>query len=149
MTSLNPVLTVGKQIGETVQLHARLTQPLRKAKYGQRRQIRTRVHAPPLQCFEDFIRRIKHANGQAAQALGFLDPATGAFVPPIQPATTYERGTDNKLLSGRLYSRADNPNYDQVEAVLTHLERGAAKAGLRSARPCCRPSLPLRSPDSA
>jgi cystathionine gamma-synthase len=64
----------------------------------------------------------------AAQALGFLDPATGAFVPPIQPATTYERGTDNKLLSGRLYSRADNPNYDQVEAVLTHLERGAATA---------------------
>jgi cystathionine gamma-synthase len=64
----------------------------------------------------------------AAQALGFLDPATGAFVPPIQPATTYERGADNRLLSGRLYSRADNPNYEQVEAVLTHLERGAASA---------------------
>ena len=64
----------------------------------------------------------------AAQALGFLDPATGAFVPPIQPATTYERGPDNRLLSGRLYSRADNPNYDQVESVLTHLEGGAASA---------------------
>ncbi len=64
----------------------------------------------------------------AAQALGFLDPATGAFVPPIQPATTYERGADNRLLSGRLYSRSDNPNYDQAEALLTHLERGAASA---------------------
>ena len=64
----------------------------------------------------------------AAQALGFLDPATGAFVPPIQPATTYERGADNRLLSGRLYSRADNPNYDQAEALLTRLEGGAATA---------------------
>jgi cystathionine gamma-synthase len=64
----------------------------------------------------------------AAQALGFLDPATGAFVPPIQPATTYERGADNRLLSGRLYSRADNPNYEQPEALITHLERGAATA---------------------
>ena len=64
----------------------------------------------------------------AAQALGFVDPATGAFVPPIQPATTYERGVDNKLLSGRLYSRADNPNYDQPEALLTRLEGGAATA---------------------
>ena len=64
----------------------------------------------------------------AAQALGFLDAATGAFVPPIQPATTYERDSDNKLLSGRLYSRADNPNYDHVEGVLSHLEDGAATA---------------------
>jgi cystathionine gamma-synthase len=60
--------------------------------------------------------------------VGFVDPATGAFVPPIQPATTYERGTDNKLLSGRLYSRADNPNYDQPEALLSRLEGGAASA---------------------
>jgi cystathionine gamma-synthase len=64
----------------------------------------------------------------AAQALGFLDPATGAFVPPIQPATTYERGPDNRLLSGRLYSRPDNPNYEQAEALLTRLEGGAATA---------------------
>jgi len=64
----------------------------------------------------------------AAQALGFLDSATGSFVPPIHPGTTYERGADNRLLSGRLYSRADNPSYDQAEAVLTHLERGAASA---------------------
>ena len=64
----------------------------------------------------------------AAQALGFVDPATGAVVPPIHPATTYERGADNQLLSGRLYSRADNPNYDLPEALLTRLEGGAASA---------------------
>ncbi len=68
----------------------------------------------------------------AAQALGFRDPVTGAFVPPIQPATTYERGPDNQLLSGRLYSRPDNPNYDQVEALLTRLEGGAATAAFSS-----------------
>jgi cystathionine gamma-synthase len=64
----------------------------------------------------------------SAQALGFVDAETAAIVPPIHPATTYERGPDNKLLSGRLYSRADNPNYDQPEAVLTSLEGGAASA---------------------
>jgi cystathionine gamma-synthase len=64
----------------------------------------------------------------AAQALGFVDPETAAVVPPIHPATTYERGADNRLLSGRLYSRADNPGYDQPEALLTRLEGGAATA---------------------
>jgi len=64
----------------------------------------------------------------AAQALGFVDPETAAVAPPIHPATTYERGADNKLLSGRLYSRADNPGYDLPEALLTRLEGGAATA---------------------
>jgi cystathionine gamma-synthase len=64
----------------------------------------------------------------AAQALGFTDSSTGAFVPAIHPATTYERDTQNKLVAGRLYSRADNPNYEQPEAVLTRLEGGAASA---------------------
>lgn len=69
-----------------------------------------------------------HAPTAAAQALGFVDPATAGIVPAIHPATTYERGTDNKLLSGRLYSRADNPNYELPEAVLTQLEAGVATA---------------------
>jgi cystathionine gamma-synthase len=64
----------------------------------------------------------------AAQALGFVDAETAAIVPPVHASTTYERGPDNKLLSGRLYSRADNPGYDQPEAVLTSLEGGAASA---------------------
>ncbi len=64
----------------------------------------------------------------AAQALGYVDPATGAVVPPIHPATTYERDAQNRLLAGRLYSRADNPNYEPVEALLTRLESGGASA---------------------
>ena len=44
-----------------------------------------------------------HPATAAAQALGFTDPATGAFVPPIQPATTYERDPENRLISGRLF----------------------------------------------
>ncbi len=66
---------------------------------------------------------------QAAQALGWTDAATGGIVPPIYPATTYERDANNQLrAAGRLYSRADNPGYDQPEAVLTQLEKGAASA---------------------
>jgi len=63
-----------------------------------------------------------------AQALGFGEPTTGALVPPIQPSTTYERGPDNELLAGRLYSRPDNPGYELIEAVLNRLEGGAASA---------------------
>lgn len=64
----------------------------------------------------------------AAQALGYLDPVSGAFVPPIQAGTTYERDIANQLISGRLYSRADNPGYDQPEALISHLEQGRAAA---------------------
>lgn len=64
----------------------------------------------------------------AAQALGFLDSITGAIVPPIHPSTTYERDANNQLISGRLYSRADNPNYDLIESVLARLENGADSA---------------------
>jgi cystathionine gamma-synthase len=63
-----------------------------------------------------------------AQALGFGEPTTGALVPPIQPSTTYERGPDNQLLAGRLYSRPDNPGYELIEAVLNRLEGGVASA---------------------
>jgi cystathionine gamma-synthase len=64
----------------------------------------------------------------AAQALGYIDPTTGAIVPPISPSTTYQRDTTGQLIGGRLYSRADNPNYDGPEALLTRLEGGAASA---------------------
>jgi len=69
-----------------------------------------------------------HPATLAAQALGFVDGATGAVVPPIHPSTTYARTEDNRPISGRLYSRADNPNYDLVEGLLTRLEGGQASA---------------------
>ena len=60
--------------------------------------------------------------------MGYVDAGTGAIVPPVHPSTTYERDADNRLLGGRLYSRADNPGYDQVEALITRLEGGQASA---------------------
>ena len=50
--------------------------------------------------------------------------------PSIQPSTTYERDAANQLLAGRLYSRADNPNYDGPEALITRLEAGVGFAGV-------------------
>ncbi len=62
----------------------------------------------------------------AAQALGWTDQATGAVVLPIHTATTFERDPDNRYPRGRSYGRADNPTYDQAEALITALEGGAA-----------------------
>jgi cystathionine gamma-synthase len=62
----------------------------------------------------------------AAHAFGYTDPVHGMIVPPIQPSTTYERDSNNKLIGSRLYSRADNPNYDACEQLLTKLEGGSA-----------------------
>jgi len=50
-------------------------------------------------------------------------------VPPIYTTTTYERGADGSYPGGRVYSRADNPTYDQAEALIASLE-GAASAML-------------------
>ena len=41
--------------------------------------------------------------------------------PPIHPSSTYVRDPDNQYRSGRSYSRADNPTYDQAEAVFEKL----------------------------
>jgi cystathionine gamma-synthase len=64
---------------------------------------------------------------------------------PIQPATTYIRDPDNEYRRGRNYARADNPGYDQPQALLTALERGAASLVLSSGMAaatavfCCLP----------
>jgi cystathionine gamma-synthase len=64
----------------------------------------------------------------AAQALGWIDEQTRAVAPPLHPSSTFVRDPDNQYRSGRNYSRADNPTYDQAEAVLASLENGAAAA---------------------
>ena len=61
----------------------------------------------------------------AAQAMGAVDPETGALVPPVHPATTYEMHPDGSLTDGRAYTRADNPTYDPAEKLLNVLEGGA------------------------
>ncbi|CAB0149835.1 Cystathionine gamma-synthase [Pseudidiomarina piscicola] len=59
-----------------------------------------------------------------AQSLGRIDQQTQAVVPPIHVATTYLRGADNSYPTGRVYSRADNPTYEPVEALICELEQG-------------------------
>ena len=61
----------------------------------------------------------------AAQAMGAVDSETGALVPPLHPATTYEMHPDGSLTDGRAYTRADNPTYDPAEKLLNVLEGGA------------------------
>jgi cystathionine gamma-synthase len=61
----------------------------------------------------------------AAQALGWVDETTRAITPPIHVSSTYLRDPDNQYRSGRIYARADNPAFDQAEAVLSRLEGGA------------------------
>ncbi len=58
----------------------------------------------------------------AAQALGDVEPATGAIVPPVHVATTYLRDPDNQYRSGFAYGRPDNATTRQVEAVIAVLE---------------------------
>jgi len=61
----------------------------------------------------------------AAQSLGWIDEATRAVSPPLHASSTYIRDPDNQYRSGRDYIRADNPAFDQPEAVLAALEGGA------------------------
>src|SRR5713101_630017 len=67
-----------------------------------------------------------HPATLAAQAMGWTDASTGAVVLPVHTATTFLRDPDNQYRRGRSYGRADNPSYDQPQAVLTALEGGAA-----------------------
>lgn len=60
-----------------------------------------------------------------AQAGGAIDTASGGVVPPIQPATTFVRGTDYAPLNpDNTYGRDHNDGTRQAEAVLAQLEGG-------------------------
>ena len=52
------------------------------------------------------------------------DSETGALVPPIHPATTYERDPDGSYPKGYKYSRDGNPTRRQLENALAELEGG-------------------------
>ncbi|HEU0155520.1 MAG TPA: PLP-dependent transferase [Stellaceae bacterium] len=67
-----------------------------------------------------------HPATLAAQGLGWTDAATGGVVLPVHPTTTFLRDADNQYRRGKSYGRADNPTYDQPQALLTALEGGAA-----------------------
>ncbi len=60
----------------------------------------------------------------AAQALGWLDPATNAVAPPIHPSTNYARDENYEKVGDRGYTRDENPTYEQLEALIATLEKG-------------------------
>lgn len=64
------------------------------------------------------------AESVLAQGLGWVDETTRALTQPIHVSSTYLRDADNQYRSGRVYARADNPAFDQAEAVLNALEGG-------------------------
>ncbi len=61
-----------------------------------------------------------------AQALHYLDPATGAVAPPIHPSSTFARDENYELRGGYNYSRYESPTIDLAEAIICRLENGAA-----------------------
>ncbi|HET7400452.1 MAG TPA: PLP-dependent aspartate aminotransferase family protein [Usitatibacter sp.] len=61
----------------------------------------------------------------AAQGLGRVADPYREVVPPIHVSTTYERAADLAYPGKRIYSRADNPGYDQAEALVARLEHAA------------------------
>src|SRR5438477_7225162 len=67
-----------------------------------------------------------HPETLAAQGMGKVAAPYRDIVPPIYVSTTYERGADGAFPGGRTYSRADNPSYDQAEALIASLEGAAA-----------------------
>ncbi|WP_137176581.1 PLP-dependent aspartate aminotransferase family protein [Roseomonas sp. AR75] len=62
----------------------------------------------------------------AAQAMGKVDEATRAVVPPIHVTTTFLRDPDNQYRSGNIYGRADNETVREAEAVIAMLEGAPA-----------------------
>ena len=62
----------------------------------------------------------------AAQAMGWLDPASNGVIPSIQPSTTYARDENYEKVGGHGYTRDENPTYEQCEALLAALEEGHA-----------------------
>ena len=64
-----------------------------------------------------------HQDTLIAQGLGRVSEPFREIVPAIHLATTYERAADGSYPGGRVYSRADNPTYDQAEALIASMER--------------------------
>src|SRR5947208_2563207 len=84
----------------------------------------------------------------AAQALGVIDPATRAVVPPLHIATTFIRDPDNQYRSGYVYGRPDNATVRQTEAVIAALE-DAAEALLFGSGMAAATSVVLALPPGA
>jgi cystathionine gamma-synthase len=57
-----------------------------------------------------------------AQALGEIDPVSGALAPLLNLSTNYEQASDGTYHQDRVYTRADNPTYELTERLIAALE---------------------------
>ena len=74
-----------------------------------------------------------HPDTHLAQMMGYTDGETGALVPPIHNATTFERAPGEVSVPGGFsYSRSNSPAWTEVEALLKTLEGGADAMALAS-----------------
>lgn len=69
--------------------------------------------------------RSRAASTKLAQAGHFIDPTTGALVPPLHSASTFARDEDYELIGEFIYSRTRNPTGIEVEKLLAELEGGS------------------------
>ncbi len=60
-----------------------------------------------------------------AQGMHYVDPQTGAVVPPVQPSSTFARNDRYELIAGLNYARDHNPTFLPAERMLAELEGGA------------------------
>ncbi|MDH3231032.1 MAG: PLP-dependent aspartate aminotransferase family protein [Alphaproteobacteria bacterium] len=70
-------------------------------------------------------KRRQHPATLAARALGAVDEATGAIIPPIHMATTLQRDENYEKCGGRQYIRDEGHAFSLPEALLAALEGGA------------------------
>ncbi len=86
----------------------------------------------------------------------FKDKNAAAVVPPLYLSTTFERDENYELPSDFLYTRAGNPNRQQLESILATLEGGAGAMAFSSGQAatmtffqCLRPGDHVLVPDDA
>ena len=60
-----------------------------------------------------------------AQGGHFIDPISGAVLPPMQPATTFARDDSYELIGEYIYSRNGSPNVEHLEKLMAELEGGS------------------------
>jgi len=74
---------------------------------------------------------------RAAQALGWHCGETGAVILPIHVSTTFARDGSYEPLGRHKYARADNPTFEQPEALIASLEGGVAALSFASGMAAC------------
>ncbi len=92
-------------------------------------------------------RPLRSVDTLCAQALGDIDPQTGALVPAIHPSTTFARDEANALVApGRVYARDQSPAFEPAERLITALEGGARTALFASGMAACTAVFRALSP---